>query len=264
MRVCGVYVCVVNNEIQYSNLDSSDDMKMLYSYVEHDTEQDHILRLERRLVMAGVLVRMPEIDDQDLYPACLPLLMDKHDKLSQKQQDEDGIDGQQQTNGRSWKTDTHRHLSQLNQDRALSIPTLIHPEEMHANLTHGLTRESPRLHAPIPVSTVRLAMAGGQQEVAAEVRDNLSSADHRVEKRTGVDIDGDGVLLSDVVETSHLPTLERVSDDEVHRLVGAVVDVEYDDDQTEVILDPGVLATEKGSCSGNGTVGRTRLAGAWT
>ena len=227
--------------------------------------EDHILRLERRLVMAGVLVRMPEIDDQDLYPACLPLLMDKHDKLSsQKQQDEDGIDRQHQTNDRSWKTDTHRHLSQLNQDRALSIPTSINPEEIHVNLTHGLTRECPTLHAPIPVSTVRLAMAEGQQEVAAEVRDNLSSADHRVEKRTGVDIDGDGVLLSDVVETSHLPTSEQVSDDEVHRLVGAVVDVEYDDGHTESILDPAVLAAEKGSCSGNGTVRRNRLAGAWT
>lgn len=236
--------------------------------------EDHILRLERRLVMAGVLVRMPEIDDQDLYPACLPLLMDKHDKLSsQKQQDEDGIDGQKQTNGRSWKTDTHRHISQLNQDRALFIPTSINPEEIHVNLTHGLTRESPTLHAPIPVSTVRLAMAEGQQEVAAEVgassaeaRNNLSSADHRVGKRTGVDIDGEGVVTTsmDVVETSHLPTLEQVSDDEVHRLVGAVVDVEYDDGHTESILDPAVLATEKGSCSGNGTVGRNRLAGAWT
>ena len=201
--------------------------------------EDHILRLERRLVMAGVLVRMPEIDDQDLYPACLPLLMDKHDKLSsQKQQDEDGIDGQKQTNGRSWKT-----------------------------------HESPTLHAPIPVSTVRLAMAEGQQEVAAEVgassaeaRNNLSSADHRVGKRTGVDIDGEGVVTTsmDVVETSHLPTLKQVSDDEVHRLVGAVVDVEYDDGHTESILDPAVLAMEKGSCSGNGTVGRNRLAGAWT
>lgn len=232
--------------------------------------EDHILRLERRLVMAGVLVRMPEIDDQDLYPACLPLLMDKHDKLpSQKQQDEDGIDGQHQTNGRSWKTDTHRHISQLNQDRALSIPTSINPEEIHVNLTHGLTRECPTLHAPIPVSTVRLAMAEGQQEVAAEVgassaeaRNNLSSADHRVGKRTGVDIDGDGVVV--VVEASHLPTLEQVSDDEVHRLVGAVVDVEYDDGHTESILDPAVLAAEKGSCSGNGTVRRNRLAGAWT